>query len=1190
LEGEYVAHLSLSLLGPFQATIDGQQTISSASTHLRALLAYLAVESGRAHSREALAAFLWPQRSNKEALAALRYALSNLRRVIGDSTAANPFLLITRNSVQFNRASDHWLDIDEFSSLNRESASSPGVIDKLSLAADLYRDEFLAGLALGDSPAFEEWLLLKREQFHRQALDIMQQLTAFHEPSGAYELAAASARRYLALEPWDEGGHRRLMRILALNGKRGAALAQYETCRRLLGSELGVDPEDETIRLYERIRDGSLPSHPQAREPLLATSQTAPVSATLPPAALFLERESELARLEEHLALTLSGQGRVVFVSGEAGSGKTTLLAEFVRRALAAHSDLVFAAGRGAAQAGMGDPYLLFREILGMLTGVVETSWTTGTAGANQAQQLEMALPSFVEAIAQSGPALLDTLVSGEILLRRVSSLVPDATVVRQLERALHARHSQSQPQPPGQPADFFAQVSHVLQSVARPQPLLLVLDDLQWADSASISLLFHLGRQIGGSRILVACAYRPSDLLAMDERHVLLPIIHEFQREWGETEVDLEQADGGAFVNAYLDSEPNRLDDKFRTRLFETVGGNPLFTVELVRRLQEEGHLTRDSAGYWVADPDLDWGRMPGRVEAVVAERLGRLPPDWRAILDVASVVGEEFEAELVARVLGAEEHNVLRTLGGPLSKQQRLVHMAGLGRAGDGRRSSRYRFRHSLFKHYLYFEMDEAERASLHELVAGQLLALHGEMAADLAPWLAWHYEGAGVYERAADYCLKSGQRAYSISAHQEAIEHFRHGLALLDRLPQQANPTQQPARLRRELALQLGLARPLGVMQGWASPEQVATYERAYELAHELDVQGEMDSEYLLAFHGQIAMAAFQNELDQTIILSEHLFALAQPNQNPLGLGLAHWGLGTGYVFRGECALGREHLDAAVSIYYDHLAGIPDVDAMDMAAKCLTLLALDLCFLGYVTESLERGREAIAMARRSDDPTALFLALAMGGCGPHICWRQPQEVQEIAIELQSLAHERELLSMQAWLEIALGWCQVETGDLEAGIVRMERGTRAWKQMGTVMGHFWHLGLLAEAHAKAGRVEEGLVCVEEGLALVQRVGYGQYEPELHRLRGELLQQKAGLEAEAAACFQQAIEIARRQETRWWELRATTGLARLWQEQGSTYRRQAREMLVELLAWFGEEEDLPDLRDARSLVQDLAP
>ncbi len=1172
-----MAHLALALLGPFQAALDGQPLASLTAGRLQALLAYLAVEAGREHSRAALAGLFWPERPDREALSALRYALSNLRQAIGDPTSSSLFLLITRHTIQFNRASDHWLDVDDFTSPGYDMAAQSASVESLTSAIALYRGEFLAGLALADSLAFEEWLLLKREQFHRQALTLLRQLAILHEGHGRYEPAADCTRRYLALEPWNEAAHRRLMRLLALGGQRHAALVQYETCRQVLTDELGIAPEDDTTRLYQSIRDRTLTP---VRQP--ETSPAAMLTDHLAPAAgLFVGRESELARLNRFLDLALAGLGQVVFVSGEAGSGKTTLLTEFVRRALAARVNLLHAVGRGTAQAGRGDPYLPFREILSRLCDNAETA----------PQRPESALLAVVGALIEAGPGLLDTLVPGESLLRRAKLLAPsEADWPHRLAAVLTSRQGLSPA--PGRPADLMHQVSRVLHSIARQQPLLLVLEDMQWADPDSISLLFHLGRQLGDSRILIACAYRPADLrLAGAQRHPLLSVIHEFQREWGETVIDLDQAEGQSFVDAYLDSAPNRLDDEFRARLCRTAGGNPLFTDELVHFLQERGQLIRDVAGRWVAGSTLDWRRMPSRVEAVIAERVDRLPAEWRAILDAASVAGDEFDAELVARVLNADVRAVLRALSGPLSKQQRLVQFTGLNQTARGQRLSRYRFRHGLFQQYLYHQLDEAERASLHEAVGSQLEALLAEQAADLAPRLAWHFEMAGVLDRAADYYLAAGHRAYRLSSHEEAIAHYRAGLTLLNRLPSPADPGLRQATMRRELALYLGLGRPLVVTRGWADQESARVNQRAYDLAAELASLGELSPEFLLAFHVQVETAAARGEFEQALAFSRHLFTLAQQNGGRLALGLAHGAMGTSHLFRGECALGREHLEAVVALYHSQPLRSPDALTADIGVNCMSWLSLVLALLGFPEEAMGRGRAAITLARGADVPLSHGLALTVAGCSLHIVCRQRRAVQAYAAELLALTQAKELLLFREWVEIALGWSQVEAGEFEPGIARMVRGTRAWLQMGAVVGSLLHLGLLAEAYGKAGRVDQGLACVDEGMTLLRRVGSSHYEPEFYRIRGELLRLKAdaNAEPEVEQCFRQAIEAARRQGTRWWELRAAVSLARLWRARGAAYRRQARQMLTGLCGCFSEGFDLPDLCEARAMLQELA-
>ena len=259
-----MAHLSLYLLGSFRATLDGEP-VTFGWDRIRALLAYLATESDHAHRRERLAGLLWPERPESKARHDLRQALFDLRRAIDDRDASPPLLLITRKTLQFNPQSDHWLDVGSFVGLldacerhdHRRLATCEECMGRLRGAAALYRGSFLEGFSLPGSAAFEEWALLKREHLQRLVANALRRVAECHEQRGGYEEALGHVRRWVELEPWQEEAHRQLMRVLALSGQRGAALAQYEACRSTLAGELDAEPEEETT-VCDNIKQGHL--------------------------------------------------------------------------------------------------------------------------------------------------------------------------------------------------------------------------------------------------------------------------------------------------------------------------------------------------------------------------------------------------------------------------------------------------------------------------------------------------------------------------------------------------------------------------------------------------------------------------------------------------------------------------------------------------------------------------------------------------------------------------------------------------------------------------------------------------------------------------------------------------------------------------------------------------------------------
>jgi WD40 repeat protein/serine/threonine protein kinase len=250
-----MARLSISLLGAIQVSLDGEPVVGFNSNKVRALLAYLVTEAERPHQRDKLAALLWPETSSREARNNLRYALSNLRGVIQDRLAEPPFLLISRETIQFNRASDYELDVAEFAELVSSPDIDASTVRQLEGAVQLHPGDFLEGFSIDDSVEFDEWVLLKREKFIRQLSDALYRLAGYYEGEGDYKQALVYARRQVAIEAWSEEANRQVMRLLTLSGQRGAALVQYDNLATILETELDTEPEEETRALYEQIRE-----------------------------------------------------------------------------------------------------------------------------------------------------------------------------------------------------------------------------------------------------------------------------------------------------------------------------------------------------------------------------------------------------------------------------------------------------------------------------------------------------------------------------------------------------------------------------------------------------------------------------------------------------------------------------------------------------------------------------------------------------------------------------------------------------------------------------------------------------------------------------------------------------------------------------------------------------------------------
>ncbi|HOT92645.1 MAG TPA: tetratricopeptide repeat protein [Anaerolineae bacterium] len=325
-----MAQLNIQLLGTLQITLDGNPLTGFATDKARALLAYLALENAHPLRRDALATLLWPDQPENKARQNLRQTLLYLRQTLKEDDQC-PFLLIDRETVQLNPASDYRVDVAEFQALHttcrghrhRRTERCLPCMRRLERMTELYHGEFLANFYVSDSALFEEWATLKREWLHREAIEALFILTDYYTRRGELTRARQCARRQVELEPWREEAHRQLMHLLAMEGQRSAALAQYETCRRILAQELGVEPMAETTALVETIKREEVQAQPRDHG--------------LPPSPTrFVGRETELAELAEWLAAT---DCRLVTLVGAGGIGKSRLALQVLEehRGLFAH-------------------------------------------------------------------------------------------------------------------------------------------------------------------------------------------------------------------------------------------------------------------------------------------------------------------------------------------------------------------------------------------------------------------------------------------------------------------------------------------------------------------------------------------------------------------------------------------------------------------------------------------------------------------------------------------------------------------------------------------------------------------------------------------------------------------------------------------------------------------------------------
>jgi DNA-binding SARP family transcriptional activator/predicted ATPase len=1185
-----MSRLSIWLLGPFKAELDGEHLSGFRSEKVRALLSYLAVEAQRPWGRSTLADLLWPDFPEQAALSNLRNALSNLRRTIGDLNAEPPLLEISQETIQFNPSGDSWLDVKTFLDLvpktGLESADQVD-IERLEQAFALYRGDFMEGFTVASAP-FEEWVLTTREQLRGKLLQVVQLLALAHERTGNLTSALDYTRSWIDLDPWDEAAYRHRMQMLARSGQRNAALSLYEELSARLAQELGVAPEPETVQLCERVRSGQPVSFPRAGTSRMELEGTPPIDPGPLPQylvkdsqvevefKLFVARQKELKQLESGLERGLQGDGAVYFVTGEPGSGKTTLLAEFSCRAMQKHNNLIVLWGQCNAYTGQGDPYFPFLNITRMLAGDVESLLSGGVITLEHAGRLWKYLPDTLTALLDYGPDLIGRFLLGGYrpsLVQKHPGVNPDR--LEDLHAQLRGR-LQGPAQPRLQQAALLEQFAQVVTALSQHHPLVIILDDLQWIDPGSVNLLFHLGRRLGGSKMLLLGAYRSEEVSLGREgaSHPLEGIVQEMGAMYGEIQVDLMQSEGAAFVDALLDSEPNALKPEFRHTLYQRTSGHPLFTIELLRGMQLRGELIRDRQGKWVEGLHLNWEDLPAKVEAVIARRICHLPDECQELLNVACVEGEQFTGEVLARVMGRDESQVHDLLSQEIGKRHRLVAAQGLKQIGEQRLST-YRFRHSLFQTYLYNHLDILERSRLHGNVGNELEKVYQadqEKLSEFSYTLARHFETGGIVEKAVRYYNLAGKNALRLSASQEALAHFYHAIHLMETLPASAE------RDRKELELQLSLGPPLTALKGWAPPEMAVAYERAQELCQYISDHSQLiPALWLLSVY-----RLGRSEHTEVDLLVARLFRLAQQASNPDLLSLAS--LQVSPFYQGKFSLAKKVLErVSTSNDLNQQCNLAQQYGMAPAVVGPAYLAECLWFLGFPIQADQYSMEARELAEAIKHPMTSCYAISRS------CWlaASKADLEQLHDQSEKLYRITQRYGFKNFEFAAVffeNWAQVQSGMSATGrLEKMYRLIEAYHATGTVLNRTAFLVLFGLACAKAGQIKRGLVAVNNSIGLAEKTGELWYQAEAYRVKGELLARHETDISKAENCFLTAHQIANQQGAKMLELRAVVSLYKLRQRR---YRgKDGREILAKIYNSFTEGFDTPDLQTAKALL-----
>jgi len=840
-------------------------------------------------------------------------------------------------------------------------------------------------------------------------------------------------------------------------------------------------------------------------------------------------REQEVALLRERWAQVQDVRGQVVLLSGEAGIGKSRLVQVLTEQ--------VAAEPQAWLTPCQCSPYYQNSALYPWIDLLerVALRFEREESPQQKIRKLEGFVVQYGLPLAEAVP-LFATLLS----LPLPADYAPLAlSPEQQKQKTLHA-------------------LLTILLKIAAQQPVLFVMEDLHWIDPSTLELLSLLVDQGPTARILALFTCRSDFSPPWTGRaHLTQMTLNRLPRRQA-AELTGRVAHGKALPPEVVEQIVAKTD------------GVPLCVEELTKMVLESELLQERAERYELTGP-LPPLAIPTTLHDSLMARLDRLAA-VKALAQLGATLGREFAYDLLQAVSLWDEdtlrHGLHQLVAAEFLYQQGLPPQAT------------YRFKHALIQDAAYQSLLRSTRQRHHQRIAQVVEARFPELCAMQPELLAHHYTEAGLGGQALPYWQRAGERSIQRSAHLEAIAHLSKGLEVLRTL------SDTPEHLEQELDLQLALGPALVVTRGPASP----AVEQAYARARELCQQVEEPPQLFPVLWGLWRLYHSRGDYQRARALGEQLLSLAQQVHDSALLLEAHHALWATLFHTGEFASTRAHLEQGRALYdpQQHRSHALFYGGHDPGVCCLSHAAWSLWILGYPDQALQSMREALTLAHALAHPFSLANALRFATT-LHQSRREPQAAHERVEACVVLADEQGFAEVLAEATIMRGWALAAQGQGTEGMAQMCQGLAAYRASGTERQRPYYLALLAEGYGSIGQTTEGLSLLAEALALVDKIGEHGWGAELHRLQGELLLAEAGERQqvqEAEACFHQALDVARRQQAKSWELRAAMSLSRLWQQQGK--RDEARELLAPVYAWFTEGFETVDLQEAKALLEEL--
>jgi tetratricopeptide (TPR) repeat protein len=915
----------------------------------------------------------------------------------------------------------------------------------------------------------------------------------------------------------------------------------------------GTDPREVASRIAASLRraaDSGAPRHAleaAGSSPPIATVGPPPDAVVAPmaarePASIAKTSDSSRqsvgrgdARIELRAAFdsVCSGRGMLVCVTGEAGIGKSTLVEEFLAEVGSGHGICRIGRGRCSERLAGAEAYL---PLLDALSDLLRRD------DGSVARLMRAVAPFWYAQVASGG--LHESPPGGPL------TQVTTGTQER-LKRELAA----------------------FLQDACREMPVILFFDDLHWVDMSTVDILSYVARHFEALPALIIVAYRPEELLV--QKHPFLITKHDLQSHGFCREICLEFLTRDDIDEYFTLRFPrHQFPKSFIDLLHSKTEGNPLFVVNVLGYLCDQ-HVLSQEQGEWTLTrsvPDLA-RELPQSVRGMIHRKIAFLAETDRQLLVVASVQGYEFDSAVVAVVLTRDAADVEEQLD-RIDRIHGFVKAVREEELPDGTLTVRYRFVHILYQNMLFASLAPTRRTSLSRHLGSTLEQFHGERKADIASELAVLYETAREFSLAANYFGLAAKKAADVFAFEEALVLGRRALDALRTLPD------APERRRRELGILMTMGVPASATKGYSGVEVREIYDRARILSLEFNETDQLTHALYRLFAFSIVRLQLKDAEDAAASLRD----LADNSQTPILSMLCDLTSGLINHHRGDFTAATESFGRVPTDYLiDARRSMCASLGFDPTVASRMFLGLSLWCLGYP----DNASRIVELTLRSAGELAHSYTLAYALHFATLVfslrgdWERVEPYNQKAL---AIANDEGFSYFIATSLCFHGLYLTRHGRLEEGLVRLREGFDKLRSIDGRISQRRFASDLAQQLAMLGQVDEGLSFLAVELEAMNSDRF--WEPELLRVKGELLLLRGGASAEAEECLTRAIDVSREHRAKSLELRAATSLARLWRTQAKT--NQAISVLSEVYGWFTEGLETADLKEAHRVLISL--